>query len=290
MKYVNKYLFLSLFALVATFSYNVSAAQPEPWGVDLQQAATPSMGHLRDFHEMTLWIITGIVIFVTALLAFVMVRFNERANPTPSKTTHHVMLEVLWTIVPVLILIVIVVPSMKLLYYTDRTEKPEMTLKVTGYQWYWGYEYPDQGGIAFQSNMVPEKDLKEGQVRLLSTDNPVVIPVDTNIQVMTTAADVIHSFAVPAFGVKKDAVPGRANETWIRVTKPGVYYGQCSEICGTGHAFMPIEIKAVTKDEFTAWVAAKKKEQGIADSLPAPVSAPVSEDGVKAAPSAAHKL
>jgi cytochrome c oxidase subunit 2 len=288
MKYVNK--LFSSFVLIAAvvLSHTAMAAQPEPWGIDLQQAATPSMGHLRDFHEMTLWIITGIVIFVTALLAFVMIRFNERANPTPSKTTHHVMLEVVWTIVPVLILIVIVVPSMKLLYYTDRTEKPEMTLKVTGYQWYWGYEYPDQGGIAFQSNMVPEKDLKEGQVRLLSTDNPVVIPVDTNIQVMTTAADVIHSFAVPAFGVKKDAVPGRANETWIRVTKPGIYYGQCSEICGTGHAFMPIEIKAVTKDEFTAWVAAKKKEQGIADS--APVSAPTPEEGVKAEdPSAAHK-
>ena len=190
-----------------------------------------------------------------------------RAHPTPSRITHNVPLEILWTIVPVIILIIIVIPSLKLLFYMDHVEKPDMTLKITGYQWYWGYEYPDQGGVAFQSNLIPDAEIKKdkGQIRLLSTDNPVVIPTDTNIQLLITSADVIHSFAIPAFGVKRDAVPGRLNDSWIRVTKPGTYYGQCSEICGKNHAYMPIEFKAVPKAEFDAWIAQKKKEQGIAE-------------------------
>ncbi len=244
------------------------AEKPTEWGLGLQAPATPVMERLIDFHNMLLWIITGIALFVLALLIYVVIRFNARANPVPSKTTHNVPLEILWTVVPVIILIIIVIPSLKLLYYMDKVKAPDMTLKVTGYQWYWGYEYPDHGGVNFMANMIAEKEIdkSKGQVRLLSTDNPVVIPVDTNIQVLITAADVIHSFAVPAFGVKKDAVPGRLNETWMHVTKPGTYYGQCSEICGTGHGYMPIEFKAVSKDEFNAWIAAKKKEQGIADA------------------------
>lgn len=283
---------LTLIALIAgvmvpgfALADAVAPTGPQPWAIDLQPAATPVAERLHDFHGMLLYIIFAIALFVLALLIFVVFRFNERANPVPSKTTHNVLLEVIWTIVPVIILIVIAVPSFKLLYYMDRVEKPDMTLKVTGYQWYWGYEYPDQGGINFLSNMVPEKDIDKakGQKRLLSTDNPIVIPTDTNIQVLITAADVIHSFAIPAFGVKRDAIPGRTNESWMRVTKPGTYYGQCSEICGTGHGYMPIEIKAVPKDEFDAWVAAKKKEQGIADA-PAPVAAPAAADAPAPAP------
>lgn len=284
--------FVFLGAVALTFP--AWAAKPAEWGLGLQEPVTPVMERLIDFHNMLLWIIIGIALFVLALLVYVVVRFNERANPVPSKTTHNVPLEIIWTLVPVAILIVIAIPSFKLLYYMDKVHKPDMTLKVTGYQWYWGYEYPDQGGINFLSNMIPDKEIDpaKGQERLLSTDNPVVIPVDTDIQILITAADVLHAFAVPAFGVKKDAVPGRVNESWMRVTKPGIYYGQCSELCGTGHAFMPIEIHAVPKDEFAAWVAAKKQEQGIADPVPAlapaetlpavpetPAAAPVPQTG-----------
>jgi cytochrome c oxidase subunit 2 len=245
----------ALFLLVA-LSAGVAWAEPRPWGLGFQEAATPVAARLHNFHMMLLIIITAIVVFVMGLLLYVMIRFNARANPKPSTTTHNMLLEVIWTGVPVLILILIAVPSFRLLYYMDRTENPEMTLKVTGYQWYWGYEYPDHGDISFTANMIPDDqiDTAKGQVRLLSTDNPVILPVDTNIQILVTAADVIHSFAMPAFGIKTDAVPGRLNETWVRIEKPGVYYGQCSEICGTGHAFMPIEIIAVSKEDFAAWV------------------------------------
>jgi cytochrome c oxidase subunit II len=242
----------------------------QPWQMDFQPAASPVAERLQEFHNLLLPIITAITLFVLALLIYVVVRFNAKANPVPSKTTHNVMLEIIWTVVPVLILIVIAIPSFKLLYYVDRTSTPDMTLKVTGYQWYWGYEYPDQGGINFLANLVPEKEIDKaaGQQRLLSTDNAVVVPVDTNIRVLITASDVIHSFAMPAFGVKTDAIPGRLNETWMRVTKLGTYYGQCSELCGNGHAYMPIEVRAVSKEDFATWVAAKKKEQGIADTTP----------------------
>ena len=292
------FLSLCVAVMTATYSFAAMAADaapvvPQPWQIMFQPAATPVAHRLDQFHDMLLYIIIAIAVFVLLLLVFVAFRFNARANPVPSKTTHNVPLEVLWTIVPVIILIVIAVPSFKLLYYMDRVEKPDMTLKVTGYQWYWGYEYPDQGGINFLSNMIPEKDIdkSKGQVRLLSTDNPVVVPVDTNIQVLVTAADVIHSFAMPAFGIKRDAVPGRTNETWFRVEKPGTYFGQCSEICGTGHAYMPIEIKAVTREEFDVWVADQKKAQGIVDAPAAevaPAAAPVEAPAVPAEAAPAH--
>lgn len=233
---------------------------PVDKGYFLQPAATSSAERIHEFHNMLMYIITAIVIFVFVLLAIVVVRFNAKANPTPSKTTHNVLLEVIWTVVPVVILIVIAVPSFKLLYQNDRIEKPEMTLKVTGYQWYWGYEYPDNDGLAFEARMVPDADIKGDQKRLLSTDNVVVLPVETNIAVLVTGNDVIHSWAVPAFGVKIDAVPLRTNETWFRIEKPGVYYGQCSEICGKDHAYMPIEIRAVSKEEFKAWTEKAKLE------------------------------
>lgn len=263
MKALN-YRILSLLAAIFAFSTPALASdEPVPTELGLRDAATPQMERIVSFHEdLLLWIITAIVIFVFALMIWIMLRYNSKANPTPSKTTHNVPLEVVWTVVPVLILIVIAVPSFKVLFYLDRAPEPEMTLKVTGYQWYWGYEYPDHDNISFLSYMVPEDEIDEeaGQRRLLSTDNIVYLPTDTNIQIVVTAADVLHAWTVPAFGVKKDAVPGRLNEMWVRIEKPGVYYGQCSELCGKDHAFMPIEVKAVPKEEFDAWVAKAKVE------------------------------
>lgn len=232
---------------------------PKNWQYGFQPPASPMKEKMEHFHNgMLMPLITVISIFVMCLLLYVMVRFNRRANPVPSKTTHNTMLEVVWTLVPVIILVILVVPSMKLLYYVDRTNDAEMTLNITGHQWYWGYDYPDHGEISFLSNLVPEADLKEGQLRLLSTDNPVVLPVDTNIRLMLTASDVLHAWAVPSFGVKLDAVPGQHNETWVRIDKEGVFYGMCSELCGDGHGFMPIEVHAVSQEKFAAWV----KKQG----------------------------
>jgi len=210
---------------------------------------------------MLLWIISATAGFVILLTVFILARFNARVHPEPSKTTHNTLLEVVWTVIPVVILVIIAVPSLSLLYYGNRTADPEMTLKVTGYQWYWGYEYPDFEGFGFESYMIPDAEISadKGQKRLLSTDHEVVLPVDTNIQILVTAADVLHSFAVPAFGIKMDAVPGRLNETWARIEEPGTYYGQCSELCGKGHAYMPIEIRAVPKEDFTAWVEEARK-------------------------------
>ena len=224
------------------------------WQLGLQEAASPVKERIDAFYDLLLSVISAIVAFVTLLLAYVVIRFRAKANPEPSKTTHNTMLEVIWTAIPVLILVVIVIPSMKLLYFADKAVDAEMTIKVTGYQWYWGYEYPDHGNFQFMSYMLQEDELKEGQPRLLTTDAAVVVPVDTPIRVLVTAADVLHSWAVPALGVKMDAVPGRMNETWIQVNKEGVYYGQCSELCGTGHGFMPIMVKAVSKEEFASWV------------------------------------
>lgn len=261
---MKKRFFFLLASLLIALPAGVALADGgTPLQLGLQAAANMRMERLHAFHDhLLLPIITVITIFVLGLLVWIVVRYNAKANPTPSRTTHNVMLEVIWTVIPVVILIIIAVPSFKLLYYLNRTPEPEMTLKVTGYQWYWGYEYPDHGGVSFTSNMVPEKEIdpSKGQRRLLSTDNAVVLPIDTVIALDITAADVIHAWAVPAFGVKKDAVPGRLNQTWVKIDKPGVYYGQCSEICGINHAFMPIEVHAVTKEEFAAWVEKAKAE------------------------------
>ncbi|MCH8918984.1 MAG: cytochrome c oxidase subunit II [Proteobacteria bacterium] len=231
------------------------AQAPRPWQLGFQDAATPVMERIDEFHDLMLVIITVIVVFVTGLLVYVVVRFNEKANPVPSKTTHHTVLEVAWTVVPIMILVLIAIPSFRLLYYMDKAKTPGMTLKVVGNQWYWSYVYPDHGKIAFDSLIIPDDQLKPGQLRLLEVDNRVVVPVDTDIRVLLTANAVIHAWAVPAFGVKIDTVPGRMNETWMRVTKPGVYYGQCSELCGVNHGFMPIAVEAVSKAEFAKWVA-----------------------------------
>lgn len=231
-----------------------SAAEPRPWQTGLQDAASPVMERVTDLNFLLTVIIVGITTLVLALILLAVWRFRARQNPVPSNVTHSTRLEILWTLTPMAILLVIAVPSFRLLYYMDQVPDPEMTLKVTSRQWYWSYEYPDQGGPAFDSFIVPDKELKPGQPRLLTVDKPVVLPVDTTVRVLVTSSDVIHAFAVPAFGVKIDAVPGRLNHTWIRIDKPGTYYGQCSEFCGIGHAFMPIEIKAIPKKEFAAWV------------------------------------
>lgn len=256
---------LSLF--LAAFGAMVAPAladYPKSWELNLQPPAGPLAEQMVHFHHELIWIITVITVFVMLLLLWVVVRYNSKANPVPSTTTHNTMLEVIWTIIPVIILIAITVPSFKVLFSQGRVPEAGMTLKVTGYQWYWGYEYPDQGDISFNAYMIPEKDIDpaKGQLRLLETDNEVVVPIDTVIRVQLTGNDVIHAWTVPAFGIKKDAVPGRLNEAWFKVTKPGVYYGQCSEICGNGHAYMPIKVRAVTQDEFTAWVADAKTKFG----------------------------
>jgi cytochrome c oxidase subunit 2 len=260
----------ALIGLAAVLWISPAFAQAEPWQLGMQESASPSADRLHEFHNLLLWIITAITLFVLALLVWIVVRYNAHVNPKPSLFTHNVILEVVWTIIPVIILIIIVVPSFKLLYANDRLEAYDMTIKVTGYQWYWGYEYPDNEGINFLSYMIPDKDIDvaKGQKRLLSTDNAVVLPIDTNIQILVTASDVLHAWAVPALGVKMDAVPGRTNETWVRITKPGVYYGQCSELCGKDHAYMPIEIHAVTKEDFATWLETAKKEFTANDNSP----------------------
>lgn len=255
-------LWLVLAALAAVFTLFAApafaASGMAPYQLGFQESVTPVADRLHEFHNMLMWIISAITLFVLILLVTVIVRFNERANPKPSGTTHNVPLEIVWTVVPILILIIIVIPSLKLLYFADRAENPELVVKVTGNQWNWDFEYPDHNDLSYKSIMIPTKDLdaSKNQKRLLSADYPMVIPVDTTVQFIVTASDVLHSFAIPAFGIKVDAVPGRLNETWAKVTKTGTYYGQCSELCGKDHAFMPIEVRVVPKEDFKAWVEA----------------------------------
>ena len=219
------------------------------------------------FHDFLLWIISAIALFVLVLLAIVVLRFNARANPTPSRTTHNSLLEVAWTIVPVVILVAIAVPSFRLLFLELDNPKPDLTVKATGKQWFWSYSYPDNGNFEFDSLLVADKDLKPGQPRLLTVDNDLVVPVNKVVHVLVTGADVIHSFAVPSFGIKIDAVPGRLNDTWFKATSEGLFHGQCSELCGKDHAFMPITVKVVSEPEFNDWIAKEKKNAGL-DSTP----------------------
>ena len=253
---------------------NMEPVVPKPAQIGFMPSASPRMDRIAAFHNhLVFWIILGIVLFVLALMVYVVVRFRAAKNPTPSQTAHNVVIEILWTAIPVLILLIIAVPSFKMLYYLERVEDYDMTVKVTGYQWYWGYEYVDHDNISFLSYMIPDEEIDEdkGQRRLLSTDNPVVLPVDTNIRFIVTAGDVLHSFTVPSFGFKKDAVPGRLNETWVNIDKPGIYYGQCSELCGVKHGFMPIEIRAVEQDVFEQWVERAKEGDYALDGLSIPV-------------------
>ncbi|MCS6778924.1 MAG: cytochrome c oxidase subunit II [Geminicoccaceae bacterium] len=231
------------------------AAGPTPWQLGLQPAATPIMERIASFHGLLLGIIVFICLFVLALLVYACWRFREDRNPVPSRVSHNTALEVVWTAVPVLILVIIAVPSFKLLYFQDVLPKTEMTIKAIGKQWLWSYEYPDHGNFTFDALMVDDSELRPDQRRLLDTDNLVVIPARTYVKVQVTASDVLHSWTVPAFGVKIDAVPGRLNEVWLYVNEPGTYYGQCSELCGLRHGFMPIAVKVVPREEFETWVA-----------------------------------
>ena len=252
------------FALIALFTPMAAHAEgmAKPWQLGFIPAASPVMERLTWLHDhFLMYIITAITIFVLLAMIYIAIKFNAKANPVASKTTHNVKLEVIWTIVPILILIAIAIPSTRLHFFMENEPETALTIKVTGYQWYWGYEYPDNGGFSYESRIVEDKDLKEGEPRLLTVDNPVVVPVNTKVRIQTTGADVIHAWAIPAFGVKKDAMPGRLNETWFEATKEGRYYGQCSELCGVKHGFMPIVVDVVSKENFDAWVASKKEAQ-----------------------------
>ena len=234
------------------------AQAPRPWEIGMQPAFSPVKQRIIALHDLVLVIITLITIFVGVLLAWVIYRYNERRNPNPSRTSHHTLLEVAWTILPVLILVVIAIPSFRLVYYEDRTNKADLTVKVTGHQWYWEYTYPDKNNLDFSSYVVPDDQLKPGQLRLLDVDNPLVVPAGKNIRILTTSADVIHSFFIPSLGVQRYAIPGRTIETWFRANKPGMFYGQCNQICGTNHSRMPIAVQAVPEQEFNAWLEQAK--------------------------------
>ena len=232
----------------------VFADQPRDSHLGFQDAASQSMYEIVSFHNSILLpIIIAISVFVLFLMAYACFRFRESRNPNPSKTTHNVAIEVLWTLIPCLILIVMAVPSFKILYSQDTIPKADVTIKAIGYQWYWGYEYPDEN-IIFDSYMIEEKDLQQGQPRLLAVDNEVIVPVNKVVKVLITANDVLHAWALPAFGVKRDAMPGRVNETWFKADRVGTFYGQCSELCGIKHAFMPITVKVVTDEEYQEWL------------------------------------
>jgi len=242
-------------ALVAGGTAFAELGQPAPWEYKLQEAGSPVMENITWFHNFLSVLITVITLFVLALLAIVVVKFNAKANPVPSKTTHNTLIEVAWTLIPVLILVGIAVPSFRLLFQELDIPKADLTIKATGKQWYWTYAYPDNGKFEFDSLLAQDK-----QPRLLGVDNEMVVPINKVVRIQTTGADVIHSFAVPAFGIKIDSVPGRLNETWFKATKLGMFYGQCSELCGKDHAFMPIAVRVVSDQEFAAWTEAAKKK------------------------------
>jgi cytochrome c oxidase subunit 2 len=293
---------LTVLGLLAALTSSASAGtgQPSPWQINFQGAVTTIADGIQSFHTLLLVIITVVVLFVLALLVVVMVRFNAKSNPTPSRTTHNTLIEVVWTVAPVVILVIIAVPSFRLLYAQYDAPAADLTIKATGHQWYWSYEYQAasqtgtqnaQGNvvqeapaaaagaqqaagadvieISFDSTMVPEKDLKDGQPRLLAVDNEVVVPVNKVVRVLVTAGDVIHAFAVPSFGIKADAVPGRLNETWFKAEREGVYYGQCSELCGKDHAYMPIAVRVVSEADYAAWMAEAKQRFAVNRTAPA---------------------
>lgn len=251
---------LAIIAGGAAVDQALAEGRAAPWAINLQDPASPVMEKVHEFHHLLLIIQFGIVALVLAVLAYVIVRFNAKRNPEPSTTAHNTLLEIVWTAVPIVILVIIAIPSLKLLYFSNKAQDPEMTLKVTAHQWYWSYNYPDHGDFGFDSVPVASEELQPGQPRLLTVDNPIVLPVGTNIQVLVGTDDVIHNWAVPSLGLKTDAVPGRANETWVRIDKEGTYYGMCSELCGVNHYYMPIQIQAVSKEKFAEWVEQAKQQ------------------------------
>jgi cytochrome c oxidase subunit 2 len=258
-------------ALVCLLAFSAPAlaetGQPSPWQIDFQTPVTPVMEAIYSFHAFLTILSAAITLFVMVLLGICILRFNERANPVPSKTTHHTALEIVWTVIPAIILIVVFVPSLRMLFEQLEIPKSDLTVKATGTaQWTWTYTYPDNGGFSFDSNMLQDNERKPGQPRLLAVDNEVVVPVNKVVRVQVTAEGIIHAFAMPSFGIKIDAIPGRLNETWFKATREGIFYGQCSELCGRNHAFMPIAIRVVSEREFATWVEeAKKKFAAVPD-------------------------
>ena len=253
-----KKILITLFTTLSTVE--ALANEPKNWQLGFQEAASQSMRDIVNFHDkLLLPIIVAISVFVLFLMAYACIRFRASRNPQASTTSHNTTIEVIWTLVPCLILIVLAVPSFKVLYSQDEIPKADVTIKAIGYQWYWGYEYPDEN-IVFDSYMIEEKDLKEGQPRLLAVDNEVYVPVNKVVKVMITANDVLHAWALPSFGVKRDAVPGRINETWFKADRTGTFYGQCSELCGIKHAFMPITVNVVSEEEYNQWLEKAKVE------------------------------
>ena len=248
-------------------SFELYGKQATDWQLSFQNPATDLMGSVVGLHNIILIVMTLVTLFVLFLLFYVSFRFSAKRNPIPSTTTHNTVVEVLWTAIPIVILVVLAIPSFKLLYQQEKSESYDMTVKVIGHQWYWEYEYPDHGDFYFESYMVQEQDLEEGDLRLLTVDNPLVIPANKNIQILITAGDVLHSWAVPSMGLKTDAVPGRLNETWVNVKEPGIYRGQCSEICGSGHGFMPVVVKVLPEREFMAWANEAKNNYAINEDI-----------------------
>lgn len=240
------------------FVSTATASVPKPWQIDFQDAASPIMNDLHQFHNFLLVITTAIVLFVVFLIAYVIFRFNAKAHPIPATFTHNIAIEVIWTVIPIIILIIIAIPSFRILKTAEHSPPADLTIKVVGSQWFWTYSYPDHGNFEFDSYMIQPADLKPGQIRLLEVDNRIIIPQGAVVKFLITAADVIHSFTVPSLGIKTDAVPGKINQTWTKVDKLGVYYGQCSELCGIKHGFMPIAIEVVSKEEFEQWIQAAK--------------------------------
>ena len=259
-----KSIFSVFFFLV---SFNAFGKQATDWQLSFQNPATDLMGSVVGLHNIILIVMTLVTLFVLFLLFYVSFRFSAKRNPIPSTTTHNTVVEVLWTAIPIVILVVLAIPSFKLLYQQEKSENYDMTVKVIGHQWYWEYEYPDHGDFYFESYMIQDEDLQEGDLRLLTVDNPLVIPANKNIQILITAGDVLHSWAVPSMGLKTDAVPGRLNETWVNVKEPGIYRGQCSEICGTGHGFMPVVVKVLPESEFIAWANEAKNNYAINEDI-----------------------
>lgn len=251
-----------ILGLLSVFVYfgEAIAEEKSKWSVSFQEPVTPVMEKIVDFHHTLTVLIVLIVGLVFGLLVYVAFRFRASKNPEPSTFAHNTKLEIIWTAIPVLILVLIAGPSLRLLYYMDKTQEADMTIKAIGHQWYWSYEYPDNGNFTFDALMVDKADLEEGQPRLLTTDNKIVLPVNKNIRILTTSDDVIHSWAMPSFGIKIDTVPGRTNETWVKIQKEGTYYGQCSELCGVNHGFMPIMVEAVSQEKFDAWVVEAKEQ------------------------------
>ena len=245
----------------AWLAADAGAQQPLPWQMGFQKAFSPVMEQIDTLHTGVLWLVTIITLFVGVLLLIVMLKFNHKANPNPSTTSHHTGLEIAWTVIPILILVGMAIPSFRLIYYQDRAHEADMTVKVTGHQWYWEYTYPDSDNLNFRSDIIPDDEArKTGKIRLLDVDNPLVVPVGKNIRILTASTDVIHSFYVPSLGVQRYAIPGRTIETWVQVMAPGIYYGQCNQICGKDHARMPIAVRAIPAEEFATWVAEAKKK------------------------------